>query len=150
MSNAEEARSRGIPVLRIGVLNVMPKAESYEPYLLRPLAHAEVLVEPVWIRLESHHYSSSNAAHIQQHYRTFAQARAEGALSGLILSGAPVEELAFEAVHYWSELCSILEFARQQPQEHTGLVLGRSGARENAGLGQSPVRKEAVRGVSDP
>ncbi len=111
-------------IQRVGILNVMPKAESYESYLLRPLASAATLVEPVWLRLESHGYSSSNPAHIQQHYRTFAQALGEGRLSGLILSGAPVEELSFEAVHYWQELTRILDFARRNFKSTLGLCWG--------------------------
>ncbi len=122
--NVERARSAGTPMLRVGVLNVMPKAESYEPYLLRPLAHSELLVEPVWIRLESHSYSSSNLAHIQQHYRSFAQVLTEAPLSGLILTGAPVEELAFEAVHYWRELEQILNYARLNLRGTLGLCWG--------------------------
>ncbi len=121
---ASEAEERGLVVQRIGILNVMPQAESYEPYLLRPLAHAATLVEPVWLRLESHGYSSSNPAHIQQHYRTFAQALEDGQLSGLILTGAPVEELSFEAVHYWRELTRILEFARANFRSTLGLCWG--------------------------
>jgi homoserine O-succinyltransferase/O-acetyltransferase len=121
---ASEAKARGLSVLRVGILNVMPQAESYEPYLLRPLAHASSLVEPVWIRLESHRYGSSSPAHIQQHYQLFAHAIGEAPLSGLILTGAPVEELAFEAVHYWKELSRILEFSRRNLQSTLGLCWG--------------------------
>ncbi len=118
------AEERAERALRVGVLNVMPKAESYEPYLLRPLAQAAELVEPVWLRLESHAYGSSDAAHIQRYYRTFAQAIGEQALDGLILTGAPVEELSFEAVHYWQELSRILAFARRNLQSTLGLCWG--------------------------
>jgi len=122
--NDAQAQLDGRPVLRVGVLNVMPKAESYEPYLLRPLAHSELLVEPIWIRLDSHSYTSSDSAHIERHYRTFEEALAQGPLSGLILTGAPVEELDFEAVHYWRELAQILEFARQKLKGTLGLCWG--------------------------
>jgi homoserine O-succinyltransferase/O-acetyltransferase len=136
------ARARGMPVLRVGILNVMPKAESYEPYLLRPLAHAAVLVEPVWIRLESHGYASSSPAHIQQHYRTFAQAVGEGSLSGLIVTGAPVEELAFEAVHYWQELSRILDFSRDNLRGTLGLCWGGLALAKKVGLDKVLFRKK--------
>lgn len=110
--------------IRIGILNVMPKAESYEGYLLRPLARARQLVEPVWLRLESHSYTSSNAAHISRFYRSFAQALGERPLSGLILTGAPVEDLEFEAVHYWQELTRVLDFARRNLRGTLGLCWG--------------------------
>ena len=140
--NVAEARARGLAVLRVGILNVMPKAESYEPYLLRPLAHAPAFVEPVWIRLESHRYASSSPAHIQQHYRTFAQAIGEGALSGLILTGAPVEELAFEAVHYWRELSRILEFSRRNLQGTLGLCWGGLALAKMIGLDKVSFQKK--------
>jgi homoserine O-succinyltransferase len=137
-----DVQAQGLHVLRVGILNVMPKAESYEPYLLRPLAYAPVHVEPVWIRLESHAYGSSNAAHIQQHYRTFAQALGEGSLSGLILSGAPVEDLAFEDVHYWQELSRILEFSRRNLSSTLGLCWGGLALAKMVGLDKVPFQKK--------
>ncbi|MEI9939101.1 MAG: homoserine O-succinyltransferase [Pseudomonadota bacterium] len=121
---ASEAALRGVAVQRVGIINLMPKAESYESYLLRPLANAATLVEPVWLRLESHGYSSSDPAHIQRHYRTFSQALGGGQLSGLILTGAPVEELSFEVVHYWQELTRVLGFARSNFKSTLGLCWG--------------------------
>jgi homoserine O-succinyltransferase len=58
--------------LRIGILNIMPQAESYEASLLRPLAAAHRAVAPVWLRLESHTYGSSDRARIGSAYRTYA------------------------------------------------------------------------------
>ncbi len=118
------AEALGAAPLRVGIINVMPKAEEYEPFLLRPLAHAPALVEPVWLRLESHRYASSDAAHIERHYRTFGEAHAAAPLDGLILTGAPVEELAFEAVHYWQELSFILRFARKNLAGTLGICWG--------------------------
>lgn len=95
--------------LRIGILNLMPRLEAYEPSLLGPLARSGHVVEPVFVRLESHGYGSSDHAHLARFYRPFADA---GELDGLILTGAPVEELAFDAVRYWAELEAILRSTR--------------------------------------
>jgi homoserine O-succinyltransferase/O-acetyltransferase len=95
----------GVAPLRIGIVNIMPKLEEYEPLLLRRLGSAPLPVEPVFLRLETHVYGSSNAAHLRRFYRSFSRA---GHLDGLVLTGAPVEELAFEDVHYWTELSSLL------------------------------------------
>jgi homoserine O-succinyltransferase/O-acetyltransferase len=108
--------------LRIGVINVMPRAETYEAYLLRPLAAAGVAFEPVWIRLASHVYSSSDIGHVRARYRTFDEVA--GSVDGLILTGAPVEELAFEDVRYFPELRAILEHAREAGVGTLGLCWG--------------------------
>lgn len=107
--------------LRIGIINVMPKLEAYEPYLLAPFAALPELVEPVFLRLETHGYASSDAAHLERFYRTYAEA---GDLDGLVLTGAPVEELAFEDVHYWRELAGILQNARSNVACTLGLCWG--------------------------
>jgi homoserine O-succinyltransferase/O-acetyltransferase len=118
-------RQRRAPVasgpLRVGIINVMPRAETYEPHLLRPLRAADVPIEPIWIRLESHVYSSSDAEHVQR-YSTFGALGAP--LDGLILTGAPVEELAFEDVRYFCELRAILEQVRQSGVSTLGLCWG--------------------------
>ncbi len=105
--------------VRIGIINIMPRAETYETYLLRPLAAADPGVEPVWIRLVSHVYSSSDIEHVRSRYAAFDDL--EAPLDGLILTGAPVEELDFEQVRYFRELRAILEKARQGGVSTLGL-----------------------------
>jgi homoserine O-succinyltransferase len=120
----EERKTAADRPLRVGIINIMPRAETYEANLLRPLANAPSVVEPVWIRLGSHVYSSSDARHIARRYLTFKEATGHAALDGLILTGAPVEELPFEAVHYWSELEAILQQARRSISSTLGLCWG--------------------------
>jgi len=110
--------------LRVGIINIMPRAETYEANLTRPLARAPLAVEPVWIRLGSHVYSSSNVRHIARRYVTFEQATRTSSLDGLILTGAPVEEIPFEDVHYWPELVAILRQARRTIPSTLGLCWG--------------------------
>lgn len=118
------AELRSARTLRVGIVNIMPRAETYETYLLRPLARATLAVSPVWIRLRSHEYGSSDSEHIRRHYIPFDDAiRAEG-LDGLILTGAPVEELEYCDVHYWSELSQILQFCRANVASVLGLCWG--------------------------
>lgn len=121
---SEVALRQDIRPLRIGILNVMPKAETYEFSLLHPLGRSIIQIEPLWLRLESHHYSSSNREHIRSLYFTFEQAIREAPLDGLILTGAPVEELAFEDVFYWKELAVILEYARTNVISTLGICWG--------------------------
>jgi homoserine O-succinyltransferase len=89
----EEARRQDIRPLRVGILNVMPKAETYEFSLLHPLGRSILQIEPLWLRLASHRYRSSDRAHIWRSYVTFEEAIEPAPLDGLILTGAPVETL---------------------------------------------------------
>ncbi len=109
---------------RIGIVNIMPKLEAYEPLLLGPLARTRVPVEPVLIRLETHRYQSSDQSHLDRHYVTFDAAIAAGPLDGLVITGAPVEELPFSEVHYWPELVRILTYARANIRTTLGLCWG--------------------------
>jgi homoserine O-succinyltransferase len=113
----------------VGIINLMPRLQEYEPRLLTPLAQAtqesgEFDLEPVFIRLESHGYRSSDPDHLARFYRTFSQALGGAPLDGLILTGAPVEEIPFSEVRYWSELVAILEHARLHLRSSLGLCWG--------------------------
>lgn len=110
--------------LRIGILNLMPKLETYEPLLLGPLSRASVEVEPVWLRLETHSYESSDPAHLARSYRTLDSALDSGPLDGLLLTGAPVEQLEFDEVRYWPELYDVLSYARAEIPSTLGLCWG--------------------------
>jgi homoserine O-succinyltransferase len=114
----------GAPPVRIGVINIMPRAETYEPCIVRPLDRAAVPLELVWIRLRSHVYASSDAQHIERSYVPYEHAIADHALDGVILTGAPVEELAFESVRYWGELSAILADCRARGPNVLGICWG--------------------------
>jgi homoserine O-succinyltransferase len=109
--------------LRIGILNIMPKAETYEFSLLHPLGRSVLQIEPVWIRLKTHEYTSSDQAHLEKLYVPFEEA-AEKHLDGLIVTGAPVEEIPFEQVSYWDEIKRILKYARNNVTSTLGICWG--------------------------
>ena len=119
----ERATGVGAPV-RVGIVNIMPRLEAYEPLLLGPLSRVTRDVEPVFLRLESHAYGSSDHAHLDRFYRPLGAALAAGRLDGLVITGAPVEELPFEEVHYWSELVQLFEVARSSVASTLGLCWG--------------------------
>ena len=76
----------------------MPRAESYEFNLLFPLGRSIIQIEPVWIRLKDHSYSSSNLSHLDNYYVSFREAVRERGFDGLLVTGAPVEEKEFEDI----------------------------------------------------
>jgi homoserine O-succinyltransferase len=120
----EQALKEDIRALRIGILNIMPQAESYEFSLLQPLGQSVIQIAPVWIRLETHNYSSSNKKHLDSLYITFEQAIKKAYLDGLLLTGAPVEEIPFEEVAYWEEILRILKYANHNIASTLGICWG--------------------------
>jgi homoserine O-succinyltransferase len=119
-----DAAREDIRPLRIGILNIMPKAEAYEFSLLHPLGRSVLQIEPVWVRLKTHSYTSSDQRHLQNLYISFEDAIAQAPLDGLLLTGAPVEEIPFEQVVYWEEVRGILEYARRAIPSTLGMCWG--------------------------
>ncbi|MCU0685271.1 MAG: homoserine O-succinyltransferase [Polyangiaceae bacterium] len=117
-------RATSGPRLRVGIINVMPKLEAYEPLLLGPLSRLATRIEPVFVRLESHKYQSSDHAHLERFYQPLSAHLAAGPLDALVLTGAPVEELELDEVHYWAELRELLVYARSHVPSTLGLCWG--------------------------
>ena len=120
----EAAEHQDIRPLRIGILNIMPRAEEYEFNLLAPMGRSILQIIPVWIRLRSHDYKSSDQAHLDKHYIPFDWAQSVASLDGLIVTGAPVEELPWEQVTYWKELCGIIDVAKAAGTSILGICWG--------------------------
>ena len=116
-----QAKRQDIRPLRIGILNIMPLGEKYEFNILHPLGLSVLQLEPVWIRLESHSYKSWEPKHVADIYVTYKEAMRDQSLDGLILTGAPVETVDFEDVHYWEEIKTILSDARKNIPSTLGL-----------------------------
>jgi homoserine O-succinyltransferase len=118
------AHRQDIRALRIGILNIMPEAENYECNLLFPLGRSIMQIEPIWIRLRDHQYSSSDNDHLDRHYALFDDAVKYKHLDGLIISGAPVEHLPYHDVKYWKELTEIINYARSNIASTLGICWG--------------------------
>ncbi len=99
--------------LRVGIVNLMPLKEMTERDLLRRLSASSLPVEVSFIKMLSHTSRNTSAAHLDRYYTSFDRAISSRPLDGLILTGAPVENLDFEQVDYWTELTEIMDFARR-------------------------------------
>jgi homoserine O-succinyltransferase len=120
--------------LRIGVVNLMPRLETYEPSLRALFASSGRAVEPVWIRLATHAYRSSDPEHLAAHYRSYERALGDGPLDGLVLTGAPVEHLPLAEVRYWPELSRLLDDARARLPGTLGICWGAMALAEREGV----------------
>lgn len=139
---AQDARQQDIRPLRIGILNIMPKAEEYEFNLLFPLGRSILQIVPVWIRLQSHNYTHAAQDHLEDNYVSYDKAVKQGALDGLILTGAPVEEKPFEEVHYWDEIRGILRHARREVCSTLGICWGGLALARHIGIEKVNVKRK--------
>jgi len=103
------AMRQDIRPLRLLLLNLMPTKEITETQLLRKLSNTPLQVEVEFLQTAS--YVSKNVApeHLESFYTTFDKVR-DSHYDGMIITGAPVENMEFEDVDYWKELCDIMEW----------------------------------------
>lgn len=112
VTGRDEPRRLGRP-LRICLVNLMPDKIATETQFARLLGAAAVPVELVFSVPDSYSTSSAPPGHMAAFYRPWSRVSGES-LDGLIVTGAPIETLPFEAVTYWSELCDIFDHARSR------------------------------------
>ena len=106
----ERARHQDIRPLRVAILNLMPTKIATETQLLRLLGNSPLQVEVTLLHTASHESVNTPEEHLINHYKSFGQVRRQK-FDGLIITGAPVEQLEFAEVDYWPELEDILDWA---------------------------------------
>ena len=105
------AHSQDIRPLRIVILNLMPLKFTTETDLIRLLSNTPLQLEISFMKLKSHTPKNTPIEHMMMFYRDFAEMRQEK-FDGMIITGAPVEQLDFEEVSYWDEITDIFAWAR--------------------------------------
>ena len=105
------ALHQDIRPLNLLILNLMPTKIVTETQLLRKLSNTPLQVNVQLLQTRSHTSQNTDTAHLQSFYTTFDQVR-EQQFDGMIITGAPVENLEFEEVDYWDELCKIMDWTR--------------------------------------
>lgn len=105
------AATQDIRPLRICILNLMPMKEDTELQLLRVLSNFPIQTEITFMYVASHVSKNTPTSHLNKFYRTFPEL-AEERFDGLIITGAPVEQLPFEEVEYWQELTKIMDWSK--------------------------------------
>lgn len=105
------AAHQDIRPLRIAILNLMPTKETTETQLLRVLGNTPLQTEVVLVRLETHESRNTASEYLDRFYVPFSEIEHQK-FDGIIITGAPVENLPFEEVGYWPELVRILDWCR--------------------------------------
>lgn len=106
------ALHQDIRPLRIVILNLMPKKIETETQLLRLLGNSPLQVDIELLQTRSHTSTHTPSAHLLKFYRYFDDIKDE-IFDGMIITGAPVEQMAFEEVDYWDELAQIMEWSKK-------------------------------------
>ena len=107
----KRARSQDIRPLRILILNLMPKKIDTERQLLRMLSNSPLQVDVELLQTATHASKNTPSDHLLKFYQVFQDIR-EQYFDGMIITGAPVEQMEFEQVSYWQELCTIMEWSK--------------------------------------
>ena len=106
------ATHQDIRPIQILILNLMPLKEDTELQLLRSLSNTPLQVDVAFMRMSTHRSRHTSMSHLNKFYLSFAELK-EQKFDGLIITGAPVEQIRFEDVDYWDELVKIMDWSTQ-------------------------------------
>lgn len=108
--DSERASSQEIRPLKIVILNLMPLKITTETDLIRLLSNSPLQIEIDFMKLKSHNSKNTPIEHMVAFYKTFDKIKTSN-YDGMIITGAPVEQLEFEEVTYWEEIKRIFDWA---------------------------------------
>jgi homoserine O-succinyltransferase len=108
----ERAQHQDIRPLHVAILNLMPTKVQTETQLLRLLGNSALQVDVTLVHTASHKSKNTAEEHLLTHYRSLGQIKRQK-FDGLIITGAPVEQMEFEDVDYWPELVDLMEWAEE-------------------------------------
>ncbi|MCR5800995.1 MAG: homoserine O-succinyltransferase [Lachnospiraceae bacterium] len=106
----ERALHQDIRPLKVLILNIMPVKQDTELQLLRALSNTPLQLDITWMNTKTHVSRNTSVEHLEQFYVTIDDIRNEK-FDGMIITGAPVEDIPFEEVDYWPEICEIMDWA---------------------------------------
>ena len=105
------ARTQDIRPLQILLLNLMPTKIDTETQLSRLLGNTPLQVELTLLHTKTHESKNTSKEHLLAFYKVFDEVKHRN-FDGMVITGAPVENLPFEEVEYWQELCEIMEWSK--------------------------------------
>lgn len=106
----KRAISQDIRPLQIAILNLMPIKHDTEIQLMRALSNTPLQVDITFVCMETHVSKNTPASHLNKFYSKFSEIK-DRHFDGLIITGAPVEQIEFEEVNYWDELKELMDWS---------------------------------------
>lgn len=136
------AAHQDIRPLRIAALNLMPTKLATETQLLRVLSNSSLQVDVTLLHTATYESKNTDKTHLETFYRTFDDIQSEQ-FDGLIITGAPVEQLEFEKVFYWEELRRVMDWADKNVFSTMYICWAAQAALyHHYGIGKHPLREK--------
>ncbi len=107
----ERAKNQNIRPLNLLVVNLMPRKLITERQILRLLSNTPLQINVDFLFMASHEFKNTKQSHLDSFYKSFSEIK-DDYYDGLIITGAPVEQLEFEEVDYWSEFLEIVKWSK--------------------------------------
>ncbi len=140
--------------LKILLLNLMPVKITTETHMMRMLSNSPLQVEVELLHPKSHTTRHTPTEHLDAFYKTFDEVEPEK-FDGMIITGAPVEQIEFEEVTYWDELTEIMEWSVHHVTSTLHVCwAAQAGLYYHYGIGKHPLEEKMFgvfkHTVSDP
>lgn len=141
MSNMR-ADTQDIRPLKILILNLMPTKLETETQLLRLLSNSPLQVDVEFLQVATHEAKNVSKSHMEKFYETYDDVK-DRKYDGMIITGAPVEQMEFEEVDYWNELCKIMEWSKTNVYSTFHICWGaQAGLYYHYGIKKYPTKKK--------
>ncbi len=136
------AMHQDIRPLQLVFVNLMPTKVVTETQILRYLSNSPLQVDVDFVHMSTHHSTHTAQEHLLTFYKTFDQIR-DRKFDGMIITGAPVENMEFEEVDYWEELCEIMEWSKTNVTSTFHICWGaQAGLYYHYGIKKQPLEKK--------
>ena len=136
------AVTQDIRPLKIAIVNLMPTKIDTETQLMRLLGNTALQVEVTLLHTKTHLSKNTSREHLTAFYKTFYDIKDEN-FDGMIITGAPVEQMPFEEVSYWDELCEIMEWSKTHVHSTFHICWGaQAGLYYHYGINKYPLPKK--------
>jgi len=110
--NETRATTQDIRPLKIAIVNLMPTKVETEIQLMRLLSNTPLQIDITLLIPATHESKNTSRGYLEKFYKTFDDIKDDN-LDGMIITGAPLEDIDFEEVDYWDELCTIMDWAKE-------------------------------------
>lgn len=142
MMDENRAMTQDIRPLNIAILNLMPLKQDTEVQLLRSLSNTPLQLDITFLTTGSYVGKNTATSHLEKFYLTFDDIK-DVKFDGLIITGAPVEQMEFEEVDYWEELTKILDWSKKNVTSTFHICWGaQAGLYYHYGIKKYPIAKK--------
>lgn len=142
MMDENRAMTQDIRPLNIAILNLMPLKQDTEVQLLRSLSNTPLQLDITFLTTGSYVGKNTATSHLEKFYLTFDDIK-DAKFDGLIITGAPVEQMEFEEVDYWEELTKIMAWSKKNVTSTFHICWGaQAGLYYHYGIKKYPIAKK--------